>query len=203
MNGQRELTYGTQDVPEYVRDILTAGVSRLFLPVGFVEEGELLSGHFRTEGYRKLSSVSEIGTEDIFAVILGILRGVWQAERLYLFSEMYEIRPDCIYVDRGYSDVRLVFIPAGRDRLPDSLASEKPETVSEAGTGGADRSSEGPLPLTEKLVLLLEYLRKRGSREGWSYIDSAVGFLREDWGYKALVHRLEELRREIYLCSVK
>lgn len=177
MSGRLEVIYGKQEIPEYVRDILAAGASRLFLPAGFVEEGELLSGHFRTEGYRKLSSMGDIGTENIFSVILGILRGVWQTERIYLFSEMYEIFPDCIYVKQGYTDIRMVYVPSEIQKPPKSL--------------------------TEKLEALTEYLRKHGSQESWPYMDKVIAFLGGDWGHRALVHRLEELRREVYLCSVK
>ncbi len=181
MNGQMEVKYGKQDMPEYVRDILTAGASRLFLPAGFVEEDELLFGHFRTEGYRNLSAVRKLETENILAVILAILHGIWQTERIYLFSEMYQIRADCIYVDRQYTDVRMVYVPAGWAKK-----SEMPEET-----------------LTEKLEKLLETMRGSGSRQSGPYIDKVISFLQENWGYKALVHRLEELRREVYLCGVK
>lgn len=174
MNGQLEITYERGALPGYVRDILTAGASRLFLPVGFVEDGGLLSGHFRTEGYRRLSSVASAGTGELLGIVLAILHGVWQTERIYLFSELYEIRNDCIYVESDFRDVRLAFIPAAEET-----------------------------PLTDKLTVLLQSLRGLGSREGYGYIDKAAAFLQEDWGYRALIHRLEELRREVYLCSVK
>lgn len=120
-----------------MRDILTAGASRLFLPVGFVEDGGLLSGHFRTEGYRRLSSVASAGTGELLGIVLAILHGVWQTERIYLFSELYEIRNDCIYVEPGFRDVRLAFIPAAEE-TPLTDQADRAAAVSE-GTGQQGR----------------------------------------------------------------
>ncbi|WP_161874788.1 hypothetical protein ACPW7J_08910 [Ihubacter sp. rT4E-8] len=174
MNGQTEIKYKKEKVPNYVLDILTAGAGSLFLPVGFVRDEEFLFGHYKTEGYRKLTAMKEIGTEDILGIVLGLLHGIWQGERVYLFSEIYEILPEYIFVSRGYDVIKMVFVPAEEQKK-----------------------------LTDKLRDLLLYLRERGHSEGYAYIDQALEFLHEDWGYRALVHRLESLRREVYLCSVK
>lgn len=174
MSGQLELIYTGETLPEYVRDILNAGDSGLFLPAGFVEEDGVFHGYFRTEGYRKLSSAGEVGTEAMLGLLLKLLHGIRQAEQRYISSELYEIRPDCVFVDEGYRDLRLVYVPA-----------------------------EDMLPLPEKLAALLQALQKQCTGEGLSYLNRAAEFLKEDWGWRALVHRLEELRREAYLCSVK
>lgn len=174
MSGQLELVYTDGVFPEYVRDILSAGGSSLFLPAGFVEDSGTLYGYFETEGYRKLSSAGEVGTEALLGLLLKLLRGIRQTEQIYIFSEMYEIRPDCCFVDRDGRDLRMVYVPARRR-----------------------------LPLAEKLAALLKTLQGQCTEEGRRYLSRAAAYLQEDWGYRALVHRLEELQREAYLCGVK
>ena len=50
----------------------------------------------------------------------------------------------------------------------------------------------------------MRVLREKGAPSGEGYIDSAAEFLASDeYGYKAQLHHLENLRREVYLCGIQ
>ena len=73
MSGYLEVYYPSSGLASYVPDILTSGRCSLFFPAGFIQDEEKIKGIYRTEGYRKLSSLSTISTEDIFTIVLSIL----------------------------------------------------------------------------------------------------------------------------------
>lgn len=174
MSGYLEVYYSSSGLASYVPDILTSGRCSLFFPAGFIQDAEKIKGIYRTEGYRKLSSLSTISTEDIFTIVLSILHGVHQSEKLYLFQEMFELCGESVYVDKYFATVKLIFIPAA-----------------------------GQTSLQKKLVDLLFALKKKGNEEGYGYIDDGIRFLQENqFGYRAAIHHLESLRKEVYLCSI-
>lgn len=174
MQGYLEVRYPETAMPSYALDILTSGRCALFFPVGFIKESGQIKGVYCTEGYRNLSAIENISTEDIFTVAISILHGVHQSEKLYLYQEMFALSPESVYVDQCFSTVKLIFIPAARQ-----------------------------ISLPEKLIGLLQELRKKGNPEGYGYLDDGIEFLRENqFGYQVAVHHLESLRKEVYLCNI-
>lgn len=174
INGNIEIIYEEGQIHSYVTEILTMGLCSFFFRGSFVKSGGTCRGFFQTDGYRRLSSFKEFSTEDIFSIVIAVLQGVISSERHYIFSEEYEISFSTVFADKGLSSVKLVFAPA-----------------------------EERIPLPEKLVSLLKGLKVKGCSEGLSYIDSAVEFIEQNgFNDKAVLHHLENLRREVYLCSI-
>ncbi|MGN0659307.1 MAG: hypothetical protein ACI4LA_06840 [Emergencia sp.] len=170
-----EMRYNAEELEEYVVDILTMGLSQMFLPAGFVREENILIASFRTEGYRPLSAIVEMHTEDVLKAALSLLQGAGQGEKVYLLPEYYEVRSDCIFVDKGFDRVRMIFVP-----------------------------SETPLSFSEKLADLLDDLKERSHEEGRRYVEDAAEYVRRHpWSSRSVRHHLETLRREVYLCGVQ
>ncbi len=58
--------------------------------------------------------------------------------------------------------------------------------------------------MADKIAFLLEELKETAHEEGKEYLDDAIAFIRKDtFGSKAVIHHLEKLRKEVYLCGVK
>ncbi len=176
MNSYLTARYAKEEIPDYIVELLSLGLCDLFLPAGFVEEDGTLTCMYKTEGFRPLSSVLELSTEEIFSVAISLLHGVYQCEKHGIFSENFAVNVDCIFVDKGFDRIKMIY-------------------RKEVGAG---------TDFSKKLAALMRMLREKGAPSGEGYIDSAAEFLASDeYGYKAQLHHLENLRREVYLCGIQ
>lgn len=174
MNGNVRVKYRRNQLFDYVSEILALGECGFFFRGSFAYMGECAEGCFETEGYRRLSSLKEIGTEDILSIAVFLLQGVMQGERNYLFAERYAIDCDTVFVDKSISNVKLIYTPPVENT-----------------------------ELMDKMILLLQNLRCKGHEEGYDYIDHAIGFMTsEGYNLRAVISYIESLRREVYLCSI-
>lgn len=175
MNSHAVMEYSKTQIDEYVAELLTLGICDLFFKTVFVEQEDKIMLNCQTEGFKSLDSMSELSTEEILSVAVSLLHGFYQSESHFLFTELFSLHPRWIFTDRSFSQIKMIFVPA-----------EKKE----------------PFPL--KMDQLLKELKSKCHGEGTGYIDSACNFILEDeYGYKSLIHQLENLRREVYLCGVK
>lgn len=175
MRGHKVVNYEKTELPDYVVELLVMGVCSLFLKAGSVEKEEKLDISYVTEGFRSLDTISEFSTEEILSIGSDLLHGIYQSEKHCIFAEQFRIEEFCIFTDCGISQTKMIFIPAENNKAAE-----------------------------EKIAALLEKLSERGTEEGAGYIEKAVSLLRGSrYGYKALMHRFENLRREVYLCGVK
>ncbi len=175
MSSYITVKYEKCKMKEYITELLTMGLCDLFLQAGFVEDGEQLIGHYRTDGYRSLDSVSEITAEESLSVMIQLFRGIYQCEKHCLFENLFRLDPCRLFVNEDFSKVKTVFIPEEEEK-----------------------------PLTEKLADVISFLGEKGTEESAGYTERARNLiLKDEYGYKAQVHHLENLRREVYLCGVK
>ena len=175
MRGNVEIFYEKGEMEEYVSEILTLGLCDLFFCGSFLEKDGGRLGCYKTEGFHLLSSVTEMDTGDVLLAAAGILRGIRQAEQRYICPELYRIDEETVFTDRGISQIKLIF----------RIDTEKQ-------------------PAERKLSEYLRCLRKKSRPEGLAYVDAAVELVeKEEFGYRAAIRRLEELRREVYLCDVR
>lgn len=175
MTGHRIVSYDRKKFPDYVAELLVMGVCSLFLKAGSVEKEETLEISYVTEGFRPLDTIAEFSTEEILAIGSELLHGIYESEKHCIFAERFQIEECCIFTDFSVSQVKMIFIPAENN----------------------ESAEEG-------IAHLLESLSRRGTDEGKGYIQKAVSILRSNrYGYKALMHQFENLRREVYLCGVE
>ena len=132
-----EVSFEKSEATDYVLEILSLGICSLFFPMSFVQEQGKLTGCCETEGFRCLTSFTELGTGDILHIASAILRGAGQAEERYIFSELYQIEPCCVYVDKTFVQVKLVFQPARQQKRSAVFPSS-------AGTGPAGFARSRP-----------------------------------------------------------
>lgn len=175
MTGNIEIIYENHKLENYIMDMLTLKTCKLFLPAAFIKTEESVIASYQTEGCCRLSGLREIDTEDILSIVLSLLLGIDDAQRHYIFPNEYEINEESIFVQKGLHQAKVVFIPEKKD-----------------------------IPLADKIAVLLEELKETAHEEGKEYLDDAITFIRQDtYGSKAVIHHLEKLRKEVYLCGVK
>ena len=156
-------------------DMLATETCRLFLPAAFIQTGEGVFASYQTEGYCRLTALKENDTEDVLSIILSLLYGIEDAQCHYIYPDEYQINQESIFVKRGLHQVKAVYLP-----------------------------EEKASPLSEKVISLLRHLEGTVDEEGREYLDDAVTFIRQDaFCSKAVIHHLEKLRKEVYLCGVK
>lgn len=175
MTGNIELKYEKYKLENYIMDMLTLETCKLFLPAAFIQTEEDVIASYRTEGFCKLSALKEFETEDLLSIIISLLEGIDDAQRHYIFPDEYVMNDESIYVQRDLRQIKMIFIPEKEERL-----------------------------LNDKIAALLEYLKEKGTEEGREYIEDAIAFVRQNtFGSKAVIHHLQTLRKEAYLCGVK
>lgn len=175
MNGQIEWEYEHGRVKEYAVEILTLGLCDLFFREQFISERDYLIGSCQTEGYLCLASFRHLKTDEILQIMTGLLHGVYQAEKHYLFAEEFQLSQELIFVAPDFSRLKVLFVP----------------------------DFEG-ISLKRKLMRLLTEFREKSTSQAAGYIENALDFMEQDeYGYKSILHHFENLRREVYLCGVE
>ncbi|MEG1163592.1 MAG: DUF6382 domain-containing protein [Anaerovoracaceae bacterium] len=175
INSNLEIKYHGNVMEQYVRDILTLGFCRCFFPVCFVRSGEELMGNYKISGYRNVACIKEIAIGDILHLLTSLIYDIEDCEKHLLFCDEYEITKDTIFVDKGFNDVKMIYIP-----------SEKEMT--------------GP----EKILELVDYLKEKASKDGQKYMDGVIKMIgEEDCNYGTLVHNMETMGQEVYLCGIE
>lgn len=174
MNGNLEIRYDKHELKCYVEDLLSLGVCRLFLPAAFITEERGILASYKADGFKKLAGFSQISTEAVFGIVIALVEGVRDAERHYIFSQDFEISMGNVYVNRQFSQVKMVFLPTEKD-----------------------------VPLEEKLVSLLAALKGVVPDEGAAYLDDAIDFIgKGGFGCQGLLHHLGSLRKEVLMCGI-
>jgi len=174
MNGKKNISYGSEQIPEYLVDQLASGILPTFLPVSFVYEESRCLGVYHTEHFRTLASIEQIAIKDLLMIVCQLLTMLNENEKHYVFGETYQIHVSTVYVDALFSKVRMVFQPLAR------LCTTK-----------------------EQLTNLLQDCIPKVSEEGRPYLEDMIHYInREAIGYFQAVRHGETLQNEIYLCDI-
>lgn len=175
INSCYEVKCQTGDVENYVREILTLNLCKLFFPVTFTVEGDEISGSYKIEGFKKLSVVNYIGTEDILSIVISLLKDMASCENHYIFCDEYEIDEDTVFVDKSYFMVKMIYRPCSQVKT-------------------------GP----ERLLDLINQLKVKTSEEGLPYIEAVTEYIsNNNFSYSSVIHYLEKMRKEVYLCGIQ
>ncbi|MGF6376265.1 hypothetical protein M2140_001336 [Clostridiales Family XIII bacterium PM5-7] len=175
MEQHLEVTCEEKEIKTYVIEILTLGLGTMFLPVTFIKDDQFITGVYKAEGFRRLSTIEKMNTETILDIVLSLVHGIKDGENHCLFCDEYELSTETVLINEKSHVVKLVYVP-----------------FSEGKTG------------MSQLLQLLQLLGEKGSEESLGYVDSAISFMQENYSsYSAIVHYLEQLRNEVYLCNVQ
>lgn len=174
MNQRKMICYTEGQLPRWIMEQLTMGLIEVFFPVSFVKEEESLTAVYQIDGYRPLSHLLSLPTEEVFQLLCQVISWMEQNEKHYLFPERYRIAMDTVYYDSLKNRIKMIFIP------------------NEEGNTG-----------TSMLCQLVRDCRKLVSEEGKSYLDSLAEELeKHDFGYRGAIHRCEMMQQEIYVCDI-
>ncbi len=174
MNQRKTVCYEEGQMPFWLMEQLAMGIMDVFFPVSFMKEEQHLTAAFQIDGYRPLSQIHTMSTEDVFQILYQVMMQMETNEKHYLFPESYEITRDTVYFDPLKNRVKMIYRP------------------SEEGLTGKERLSQ----------LILD-CKTMVSEEGRSYLDSLAEALQQgDHSYRSAIHRCELLQQEIYVCDI-
>ena len=174
MNQRKTICYTAGQVPLWMMEQLAMGLMEVFFPVSFVKEEENLTAVYQIDGYRPLSQIHALPTEEVFQLFCQVMSRMEQNEKHYLFPDRYRIAMDTVYYDSLKNRVKMIFIP------------------NEEGHTGKSM-----------LCQLARDCKQLVSEEGQTYLDSLAEELeKHDFGYRSAVHRCEMMQQEIYVCDI-
>ena len=174
MNQKKEVFYGKKGLPEWIVEQLTMGTMDGFLPASFIETENGLEGIFSADGYRPLSHLHNLSTEELFQMLCQLISQMENNESHYLYPERYLMNLETIYYDPLKNRVKLIFLP-----------------------------NEEELSGQEQLLRLITDCKRMISEEGEGYLDSLAEEMRTDsMNYRSAIRRCELLQQEIYVCDI-
>ena len=174
MNQRKTVCYGLGELPNWIMEQLAMGTMAVFLPASFAEDGPDITGTFQAEGYRALSCIHSLSTEEIFQMLCQLMSAMEDNEKCYLFSDRYLINMETVFFDPLKCRVKMIYLP----------------------------NAEG-LSGKEQLCRLALDCKKLVSEEGHGYLNSWAEELRKaDLSYRSAIHRCELLQQEIYVCDI-
>ena len=138
------------------------------------EEEKGVTAIFQTEGYRPLSQIQHLPTEEVFQIFGQLLQQMENNERHYLTPERYLISEDTVYIHPLKNKVKLIF----------------------------DLNEEA-IPAREQLSQLTTYCQSMVSEEGQSYLMGFAEELKQaSLSYRSAIHRCDMMQQEIYVCDI-
>jgi len=174
MNQRKLICYEEKGLPLWIRDQLAMGTMGVFFPVSFIMEETNLTAVFQTDGYRPLSQIQKISTEDVFRIFCHIVMAMENNEKHYLLPEQYVINRDTVYFDLLSGRVKMIFL-LNRDATPG----------------------------VEQLCYLAQACNTMVHEEGEPYLESLIDELQKGGAsYRSIIHRCELLQQEIYVCDI-
>ena len=97
----------------YIREILLQGGCSMILPFSLVQGKDFCFGVYHTEGYLPLRLVEKLNAAQVLTLAEKILRLIDTCRDHLLFPEEYVLNSDTLYVCRDFSEVKLLYRPAG------------------------------------------------------------------------------------------
>ena len=174
MNQRVEISYEEKQLPEWMMEQLSLHTMGVFFPAGFMAEKESTTAIFQVDGYRPLSHIHRLATEDVFQMFYQLILEMENNEKHYLFPENYLINEETIYFNPLANRVKMIFLPN------EEMVSGK-----------------------EQLLHLTCFCKTLISEEGQGYLDGWAEELKTgDLSYRSAIHRCELLQQEIYVCDI-
>ena len=156
------------------KEVLLSGSCRGVLPMGIIEKEDIIWGLFNTEGFVRISDLTELTAGDILTVAERTLECVEACRDCLIFPGEYVLSADTLYISDDFREARIAYIP------------EKRYT-----------SQEGALSC------FIYSLKRHTTENGRTYLDT-LGSMLEIQGVKIyrVISFIEELKEEIKLCGI-
>lgn len=174
MNQRKTVCYEAGKLPAWIMEQLAMGIMGVFFPVNFMKEDGRMTAVFQTDGYKPLSHIHSLSTEEVFQMFCQLMTEMENNEKHYLFPDRYLIHGETVYYNPLKNRMRMIFLP------------------NEEGVSGREQLCR--LALSCKNII---------SEEGHGYLDSwAEELQKADLSYRSAIHRCELLMQEIYVCDI-
>lgn len=174
MNQRKTVCYRAGELPGWIMEQLAMNTMNVFFPASFLVETENIKAVYQLEGYRPMSHIHNLSTEDVFQLLCQLMRAMEDNEKHYLFPDRYLINMETVFFDPLKNRVKMIFLP-----------------------------NEEALSGKEQLCRLAIDCRSLVSEEGRGYLESWAEELETaDLSYRSAIHRCELLQQEIYVCDI-
>ena len=157
------------------KEVLLSGNCRGVLPMGIIEKEGIVWGLFNTEGFVRISDLTELTAGDILTAVERTLECVEACRDCLIFPGEYVLSTDTLYLTEDLSEARIVYIPTEH-------------YVSEEGA----------------ISSLIYAMKGLTTENGRTYLDT-LGTMLECTNLKLrrVIGFIEELKQEIGLCGIK
>ncbi len=97
-------------------DFLTCGGCGGLFPVSITEDASGIRGYYKTSGFRKLSSLGEVGASDVLLLLEKTIEAVEECGRYLIFPEEFVISTETAYVDGRFRKVKFTYVPSSGEK---------------------------------------------------------------------------------------
>ena len=156
-------------------ETVISGICPAILPLNIVKSGDCIRGIYRTEGFVRLSSLSDISAARILTAAERIIECTEICRDYLLFPEEYVLTADTVYISEDFRTVKLAYIPV------------KPHCSEKKAIAGLIRS-----------------LKRITTENGRMYLET-LGTMLECSNLKVskVTGFIEHLKQEINLCGIE
>ena len=118
---------------------LKSGACEEILPLSTIKYKRIVRGIYHLEGYRRLSSVSNLSVSQVLSVVESVLELREKLRDNLFFPDEYILSTDTIFVDEKLEKYRLAYIPlAETGRAEKSIACFIASLKRQTGDAGAE-----------------------------------------------------------------
>ena len=175
MNSNIEIKYPKGVIEQYIIEILTLGFCEDFLPVCFVKNEKDLVANYKITGFRCISAITNIKAGDILNILVSLFYGIADGEKHLVFLNEYNINEKTIYVDDQLICIKIMYMP-----------------------------SLQPIKNHQKIIDFVDSISEKASIEGKKYLKKIKKIITEESSsYYSLIHQIEIMRQEVYLCGIE
>lgn len=159
----------------FQRETIERTSSPCIFPASFVLNDDLIFAAFSTQGYRPLMSLTDMKTLALIRIIRLIIKSIFVNKNYLLQPSDYDLSADYLYINKGFDDVKWVFIPTSHQIKNESF-----------------------------FINLLEEIKNIGNENGIRYIDKIIDYIEtskpdED----QLIEKIDKFCKEIYQCLIE
>ncbi len=102
MSTVEEAVFNEKEIPAHIQEILTLGLTDLFVPVRFISGADgkgRLRAVFLTNGLYPLRKLKRLPKGAGLDILRSLISGIEQAEKRFILAEEYIVHPALLYID--------------------------------------------------------------------------------------------------------
>lgn len=111
MEGFIEIEYKEFDFYEYQKDILSMGICKVFIPMGFINSDGKEIAVYNTDKYLPITMINRITGAQALRILYTLIDGMKKAESHCIYMDDYKINPEYVSVKKDDMSGGILFSP--------------------------------------------------------------------------------------------